>query len=237
MGPALAGTGVKLMTPETQNWYGFATFEPALEANAAAWAATSIVATHEYGGSPAAYPHIHAAGKEFWETEWYEMGAADASMTNGLSVAQEIYQALTIADMNAWHYWWIYPANSGDNQALWDMGSGTWAKRLWVLGNFSRFVRPGYYRADVAGNAPPSGVSVIAFQNPADGTVVIVAINTGRATTVPLFVQGSSWPSTVTPWVTDANDNLAGGKVIAVNGGNFTGPITEHSVTSFVGKP
>jgi len=41
MGPALKGSGVKLMTPETQNWQGFASFEPALAANSAAWAATS----------------------------------------------------------------------------------------------------------------------------------------------------------------------------------------------------
>lgn len=236
LGPALGPTGVKLMTPETQNWFGFATFEPALEANAAAWAATQIVATHEYGGNPAAYPHIQAAGKEFWETEWFVQGTEDATMTNGLVVANEIYQALTIASMSAWHYWWIYPSTT-DNGALWDMTANTWAKRMWVLGNFSRWARPGYFRVDVAGSKPPANVSVIAFQNPADGTLSIVAINGGAATTVPIFVKGSSWPSGVVPWITSASDNLAIGPTIALAAGSFSAPLSAQSVTTFVGAP
>lgn len=236
LGPALAGSGVKLMTPETQNWQGFATFEPALAANSAAWAATSIVATHEYGGTPSAYPAIQAAGKEFWETEWYVTGATNTTITNGLTVASEIYQALTVANMNAWHYWWFYPTGVG-NGALWDMGSNAWAKRLWVMGNFGRFARPGSYRIDVAGSKPPSGVSVIAFQNPADLTLAIVAINTGGATTVPLFVKGSSWPAQVVPWVTSASDNLTAGTAITLTGGNFSASLAAQSVTTFVGKP
>lgn len=237
MGPALADSGVKIMTPETQNWYGFETFEPALFANAAAWSATSIVATHEYGGTPSAYPEIQAAGKEFWETEWYVTGAEDATMTNGLTVASEIYQALTVANMNAWHYWWIYPGSSGDNQALWDDGINGWAKRLWVIGNFSRWVRPGFFRIDVAGTAPPSGVSVIAFHDPSSLALVIVAINTGGATELPLFVEGTSWPSQVVPWVTSASENLGAGAAIALTGGSFTAALTAQSVTTFVGAP
>jgi glucuronoarabinoxylan endo-1,4-beta-xylanase len=236
MGPALAGSGVKIMTPETQGWDGFATFEPALAANAAAWAATDIVATHEYNGSPSAYPAIQAAGKEFWETEWYVTGAEDATMTNGLTIANEIYQALTVANMNAWHHWWFYPTGA-DNQGLWDMGTGTWAKRLWVMGNFARFVRPGYYRIDVAGTKPPTDVSVIAFQNPADATVAIVAINTGAAVTVPIFVKGSSWPASVVPWTTSSTDNLTIGTALTLTGGNFSAPLSAQSVTTFVGKP
>jgi glucuronoarabinoxylan endo-1,4-beta-xylanase len=237
LGPALGPTGVKLMTPETQNWFGFATFEPALEANAAAWAATQIVATHEYGGTPAAYPHIQAAGKEFWETEWYAQGAEDATMTNGLVIANEIYQALTVANMNAWHYWWIYPSGSGDNQGLWDAATNTWAKRMWVLGNFSRWARPGYYRVDVAGSKPPANVSVIAFQSPVDGTLSIVAINGGGATTIPIFVEGSSWPASVVPWITSASDNLAIGPTITLAAGGFSAPLSAQSVTTFVGAP
>ncbi len=236
MGPSLAPTGVKVMAPETQNWFGFATFEPAFEANAAAWAATQIVATHEYGGNPAAYPHIQAAGKEFWETEWFAQGAEDATMTNGLVIANEIYQALTVASMSAWHYWWFYPA-SADNGALWDMTTKTWAKRMWILGNFSRWARPGYFRVNVAGSAPPANVSVIGFQNPADGTLSIVVINGGGATTVPIFVKGPSWPASVVPWITSSGDNLAIGPAITLDAGSFSAPVAAQSVTTFVGSP
>jgi glucuronoarabinoxylan endo-1,4-beta-xylanase len=236
LGPALAPTGVKLMMPETQNWFGFATFEPALEANAAAWAATQIVATHEYGGNPAAYPHIQAAGKEFWETEWFASGAEDATMTNGLVIANTIFQAMTVANMSAWHYWWFYPATA-DNGALWDMSTNTWAKRMWVMGNFSRWARPGYFRVDVAGTAPPANVHVIGFQNPADGTLSIVVINGGGATTLPIFVKGASWPASVVPWITDNTQNIGIGATITLNAGSFMAPLTAQSVTTFVGLP
>jgi glucuronoarabinoxylan endo-1,4-beta-xylanase len=237
LGPALAPTGVKLMAPETQNWFGFASFEPALEANAAAWAATQIVATHEYGGNPAAYPHIQAAGKEFWETEWFSSGAEDATMTNGIVIANTIYAALTVANMNAWHYWWFYP-QSANNGALWDMTTSTWAKRMWVMGNFSRWARPGYYRVDVAGTKPPANVSIIAFQNPADGTLSIVAINgNSAATTVPIFVKGPSWPASVVPWYTTNSQNLGVGASIALDAGSFSASLPALSVTTFVGAP
>ncbi len=237
MGPALAGTGVKVMTPETQNWNGFSTFEPALAANATAWAAADIVATHEYGGNPSAYPAIQAAGKEFWETEWYPTGAEDATMTNGLVIANEIYAALTVANMNAWHYWWIYPSGSGDNQGLWDMGTNAWAKRLWVMANFSRWVRPGYNRIDVSGPVP-SGVSVIAFQSPTDNTVVVVAINKNTtATNLPLFVSGTAWPASVVPWVTSSSQNIALLTAVPVTGARVSVSLAAQSVTTYVGTP
>jgi glucuronoarabinoxylan endo-1,4-beta-xylanase len=236
LGSALADSGVKIMAPETQNWQDFATYEAALAGNAAAWAATSIVATHEYGGNPSSYPSIQSAGKEFWETEWYITGATDTTITSGLTTANEIYQALTVANMNAWHYWWFYPTGAG-NGGLWDTGTKTWTKRLWVMGNFSRFVRPGYNRIDVAGSKPPSGVSVIAFQNPTDATIAIVAINTGGATTLPLFVKGTSWPTQVVPWVTSASDDLSAGTALALTAGNFSAPLSAQSVTTFVGGP
>ena len=58
------------------------------------------------------------------------------------------------------------------------MPSTTRSKRLYTVGNFSKFVRPGYQRIDVSGSAP-SGVEVVAFQNPTDQTIAIVAINAG----------------------------------------------------------
>jgi glucuronoarabinoxylan endo-1,4-beta-xylanase len=237
MGPAFAGSTVKVMTPETQNWCGFPSFESALQSNAAAWNATSIVATHEYGCNPTAYPAIQQAGKAFWETEIYDsQKTADPGMGSGLRVAKLIYDALTVANMNAWHYWWVYPA-SADNGALWDYTGKKPSKRLWVMGNFSRFARPGYNRVDVTGTAP-SGVSVIAFQNPADGTVAIVALNTNATTTtLPVFVTGTAWPAQVVPWVTSSSDDLVAQPAIPVAGANFSATLAAQSVTTFVGQP
>ncbi len=241
LGPAFSGSTVKIMTPETQNFCsgGFPAFTAALQANAAAWQATSIVATHEYGCTPATpFPAAAAAGKEYWETEVYDQTGSDAddTITSGLWVAATMYDALANANMNAWHYWWFYSTGRG---GLWDSTTtpATPTKRLWVMGNFSRFVRPGYYRIDVSGTAP-AGVSVIAFQDPASANVAIVAINTNTsATTLPLFVAGTQWPAQVVPWVTSNTDSLAAQPAIAVSGGNFSASLAAQSVTTFVGSP
>jgi glucuronoarabinoxylan endo-1,4-beta-xylanase len=236
LGPAFAGTGVKVMSPETQNWCGFPSYESALQANSAAWAATSIVATHEYGCSPSAYPQIQQAGKEFWETEIYDTttNTADPGMGSGLRVAKLIHDAMTIASMNAWHYWWVFPATT-DNGALWDKASGQPAKRLWVEGNYARFIRPGFERIGTTGNAP-SGVLVSAYKNPSDGTLVAVAINdNGSATPVSLFLPAGA-PCTFTPWVTSATDSLASKAAVSVAGSRVSFTLPPQSVTTFVGK-
>jgi glucuronoarabinoxylan endo-1,4-beta-xylanase len=241
MGPALASSGVKIVGPETQNWCDFPSYAPAIFSNASAASYTSIIATHEYGCAPptvnAAVQQAMSSGKEFWETEMYdETTAADPGMTSALRVAKLMTDALTIANVNAWHYWWIYPTAAG-NGALWDMATGQATKRLWVLGNFSRFVRPGFSRIDVAGTAH-TGVTVLAFANATSHATAIVAVNTGTATTtVPIFVAGTNWPSEVTPWVTSAASSLVAGTAIPLAGGRFSASLAGQSVTTFVSSP
>jgi glucuronoarabinoxylan endo-1,4-beta-xylanase len=244
MGPALANSGVKIIAPETQNWCDFPNYSPAIFSNAAAASYTSIIATHEYGCTPpftqaitTAVQQVLSSGKEFWETEVYDqVTPADAGMGSGLRVAKLITDALTVANMSAWHYWWIYTTGT-DNGALWDTASGQASKRLWVMGNFSRFVRPGYVRVDVAG-AAVSGVTVLGFKNAADNTTVVVAVNNNTGTTsLPVFVSGTEWPGSVSSWVTSSAGNLAPGSTLTLTTGHFTASLAGQSVTTFVGKP
>jgi glucuronoarabinoxylan endo-1,4-beta-xylanase len=237
MGPMLAATGVKIMSPETQNWCGFPNFEKALLSDANASMYTSIIATHEYGCSPKAYPEIAQAGKEFWETEIYDTvnTTPDTGMPSALRIAKLIHDAMTIASMNAWHYWWVYPA-SADNGALWDFNTKQATKRMWVEGNYARFVRPGFMRVGTTGTAP-SGVLVSAYTNPTDGTVAIVAINNNTsATPLSLFISGAA-PCSVTPWVTSSSDTLASKTAAPVAKSRVSVMLGAQSVTTLVGKP
>jgi glucuronoarabinoxylan endo-1,4-beta-xylanase len=241
MGPALANSGVKIMAPETQNWCDFPNYSPAIFSNTAAAGYTSIIATHEYGCTPptlsTSVQQVLDSGKEFWETEIYDQTTpADAGMGSALRVAKLITDALTIVNMNAWHYWWVYTTGT-DNGALWDTASGQASKRLWIMGNFSRFVRPGYVRVDVSG-ATVSGVTVLAFTNATDNTTVIVAVNNNSAaTSVPIFVSGTEWPASVNSWVTSSAGNLAAGSALTLTTGHFTASLAGQSVTTFVGTP
>src|SRR5579863_577143 len=232
MGPAFAGSGVKIMAPETQNWCTFPNFEPTLVKDSY----VSIIATHEYGCSPQAYPDIAQAGKEFWETEIYDpVTTEDPGMGSALRVAKLINDAMTIASMNAWHYWWVYPSTT-DNGALWDKGTNAASKRLWVEGNYARFVRPGFQRVGTSGIAP-SGVLLSAYTNPADGTVVVVAINNNTGGTLISFYLSGNAPCTVTPYVTDASNNLGSSTAYSVVGARFSAILGAQSVTTFVGRP
>jgi glucuronoarabinoxylan endo-1,4-beta-xylanase len=232
MGPAFAGSGVKIMAPETQNWCSFPNFEPTLVKDSY----VSIIATHEYGCSPQAYPDIAQAGKEFWETEIYDtVTTEDPGMGSALRVAKLINDAMTIASMNAWHYWWVYPSTA-DNGALWDQGTNAASKRLWIEGNYARFVRPGFQRVGTSGTAP-SGVLLSAYTNPADGTVAVVAINNNTGGTLISFYISGSAPCTVTPYVTDASNDLGSSTAYSVVGSRFSAILGAQSVTTFVGKP
>ena len=83
----------------------------------------------------------------------------------------------------------------------------------------------------------PSNVLFSGYTNPADGTVVIVAVNNSTSSTQTSFYVSGSAPCSLTPWVTDANNNLASKSDITVSGGRFSATLGGQSVTTFVGKP
>jgi glucuronoarabinoxylan endo-1,4-beta-xylanase len=238
LGPALAGTDTKVMAPETMNWWGFPEYFRAIQNNSAAWEYVSIFASHEYGLGPSEpEPEITAAGKEYWQTEVDTGRAADDptgdNMPTALNLAKAIHNDLTRANLNAWHYWWLW---AGGTSGVYNTDTDVWTKRLWVMGNFSRFVRPGYMRVSTSGDAP-QGVLISAYTNTADGTVVVVAINqNSSATPLSMFISGAA-PCDMTPWVTSDSDNIAAKSPITVNGARFSASLEAKSVTSFVGKP
>jgi hypothetical protein len=139
---------------------------------------------------------------------------------------------MTAAQANAWHYWWLVPANS-DNEGLTDT-SGNPAKRMYVVGNFSRFVRPGYYRIGVSNNA---FTSISAYKNTTSGGFAIVAINPASTTITQIF-NLASFPTvgSVTPWITSSNLSLASQSAISVANSAFTYALPAMSVVTFVGQ-
>jgi glucuronoarabinoxylan endo-1,4-beta-xylanase len=247
LGPKLAALNppVKLIAAEPDNWSHMWTsgdkYGVAILADSAAASAVGVLAAHDYAFSPVAPPY--SVTKPIWETEVSGVqGSAQAGpstdISNGIAVAQWIHNGLVIGGASAWHYWWLISSNA-DNEGLLLKGGDITSppKRLYTMGNFSKFVRPGYRRVDVSGPVP-TGVQVAAFQNPTDATVAIVAINTnGSSASLPLFVQGTSWPSQVVPWVTSASANLASQTAITVTAARFSSTLAAQSVTTFVGKP
>jgi len=238
LGPAMNGSDTKIMAPETQNWCGFNSYLTAILGDAKASSYVPIIATHEYGCDPAAYPSIAKAGKEFWETEMYDWATSveDPGMTSALRVAKLIHEALTISNMNAWHFWWVYPCADAScgNGALWSQGSNSKAtKRLWIMGNYSRFVRPGYVRIG-ATIAPTSGVTLTAYRDSSLTKIVVVAINTNTSATSQVFSISGAAPSKVTPYVTDPSNDLVAQASQTIISSNFTYSLPAQSVVTLV---
>jgi glucuronoarabinoxylan endo-1,4-beta-xylanase len=233
LGPALAALSppVKVLAAEPDNWgniWGGDGYGPAIIADANANMFVGPIATHDYGGTSAGTYGRPAPPSNnthhVWETE------CTPGDTGPITIATMIYAAFTSGGVNGWHYWWT--------QALVPSASSP-PPQVYALGNFSKFVRPGYYRADVSGAPKASGTVplVAAFTSRSDGTVAIVVVNGGGAANVSFFVAGTAWPASVTPYLTTTSSKLAAGTPISVSGARFSASIAAQSVTTFVGKP
>lgn len=228
LGPKLAALTPrpKLILPETSNWDSSQAYATAVLADGTAAPYLDIGGAHQYAGTPATV----AAGKPTWMTEMSYFTAFDATMTQALVMAADIHAALTTGNASAWIWWWILRTAQTDNQGLTDTTQTT--KRLWALGNWSKFVRPGYVRIGTSGSL--SNVSITAFEKPSTGEFVVVAINAGSTTSGTIALSGLA-VTTVTPWLTSASADLAQQADVSVSKGVFTASLVGNSVTSFVG--
>ena len=235
LGPALAALSppVKVLAAEPDNWgniWGGDGYGPAIIADSMANSFVGPIATHDYGGTSAGTYGRPAPPSNnthhVWETE------CTPGDTGPITIATMIYAAFSTGGVSGWHYWWteaLVPNNNTSSPPA----------QVYALGNFSKFVRPGYYRVDVSGAPKASATTplVVAFTNLSDGTVSIVVVNGGGAANVSFFVAGTAWPASVTPYVTTSSSKLAAGTAISVSGGRFSASLAGQSVTTFVGKP
>jgi glucuronoarabinoxylan endo-1,4-beta-xylanase len=235
LGPTFAAAALNtlIIMPETSIWQDLPAYATANMSDPIASAYVSIYATHDYShAGTLAYP---IGGKRLWETEVCDdsSGVFDPSMTSALQYAQYINDWMTIANANAWHVWWLY-GQDGDDQGLVD-GSGNVSKRFYMIGNYSKFVRPGFYRIGATAT-PQSGVFVSAYKNSATGALVIVVINQNSSNVTQSFSLTGATTSTMTPWITSASLNLALQSDVSVSGGTFAYHLPGYSITSFVGS-
>jgi O-glycosyl hydrolase len=210
-----------------------------------AWKSFDILGVHEYDSQIAfAWPSDVNDGKrdkEVWQTEmsgvmhWPEQGPS-SDVNNAVAVAGWIHSALTIGEASAWLWWWYEAYYDDDNEGLALLKNGTKAKRYYALGNYSKFVRPGYIAIEVTGNSN-ADVLLSGYKSEDAKTVVIVAINKGKsAATVPIGFAGGTAPASCTPTVTSSSDNLKDGAAVAVADGKLSASLAATTITTFVCK-
>ena len=259
LGPKMraASPTVRIIAPEATEWGRLWTNQSAVGASDPfggkydyghalaqdpdAWGQLDIVGAQMYDTQVAQpWPSDVPQRKPVWMTEvcgvegWPE-GGPTSDINNGVAVAGWIHDAIVNGNASAWLWFWYQATGADDNEGLL-LKNGTDTKRHYTLGNFSKFIRPGSTRVDIAGPLP-TDVLVTAYQG-ADGNLVIVAINRGSATVdLPIAISGGTLPASLTPWVTSANDNLAQQPAVTVSGGSFTATLAGMTVTTFVGGP
>ena len=216
----------KIMIAEDENW------KWDLAATAMSDTVSNLVgvlAAHNYGSTAAPVTQFGTpCPKTLWETEHYF--GSDDSINNGVTLAQEIHSFMTVAQANAYHYWWLQGSGTGS------LVGNSWttpAKRIFVMGNYSRFVRPGYYRIGVSNNA---FTSISAYKNTNSGGFAIVAINYNFTTVTQIFNLTNFTTSSVTPWMTSSNLSLASQSPIALTNACFSYALPALSVVTFVGQ-
>jgi glucuronoarabinoxylan endo-1,4-beta-xylanase len=233
---ALAAKGVgstKIIIPESQNWTdphnlaGPALSDPNVAAD------VGIVACHNYDGANGPANLVkNNFGKALWETEVSQLGGETSDIANGVYYAQRIFLFMTVAQANAWHYWWIVPF--GSETGLMTQNAGT-TKRMFTVGNYSRFVRPNFYRINATSSQPSTLIS--AYKDTNSPAFAIVVINTNAATDVnQTFNLTNFTAASVTPWITSSTLSLAQQTAVNVTNSSFTFTIPAMSVVTFVGQ-
>lgn len=232
-------TSTKIIIPESQNWSAnTGLFTPTLNDPVTA-ADVSIVADHDYvtdngAGDQTSPPALSVSGKTLWETEVALLSGSDSSINNGVYYAQRIYQYMTQANANAYHYWWLVSGSSSGNEGLLDNNAAV-TKRLFTFGQYSRFVRPNYYRINATSTLPSELIS--AYKDSASTAFAVVVVNTNAATGVFQTINLSHFTATnVTPWITTSTLSLAPQTPVTVTNASFTYFVPAMSVVTFVGQ-
>jgi glucuronoarabinoxylan endo-1,4-beta-xylanase len=104
-----------------------------------------------------------------------------------------------------------------------------------AMGQFSRFVRPGYVRVSATAN-PASGVYVSAYFNSSPSHYVIVAINANTTAQNINFTlsDAATKISSLTPYATTSAGGLIPQTAVAVTGGQFYYTMPAQSIVTFV---
>ncbi len=236
------------MMPETSHYASLAPLAGATMGDSAAAGYVGIIAWHDYDHARSVPNPYASQNKSYWETEasaginaGHPFGPSpcggcwDPSIEDALMWAQIVDDRIAVANANAWH-WFAVIGSDTTNSGLVRADSPTVvSKRAYMLGNYSKFVRPGSHRID-ATHTPQSGVLISAYRNASTGALVIVAINQNTSNVSQSFTLDGAMVPSVTPWITSASLNLAQQSDVSVSGGSFSYTLPGSSITSFVGE-
>lgn len=211
--------GTDIIVPESFNFNH--TISDAILNDSTAASHVAIIGGHIYGGGITNYPLAVSKGKEIWMTEHLD---TDTSWTKVLATGKEIHDCIKVG-MSAYIWWYIVRFYGPIKE------DGNVSKRGYVMSQYARFVRPGFFKVDATENPQP-GVYVTAFKN--GSRVVIITINSGSASIDQTFKIQNGTVTHFTPYVTSETKNCVQESEIIVSNSSFTVTLNRSCVTTFV---
>jgi O-glycosyl hydrolase len=231
---------VKLSMFESGEWKSSDVYIEKLSSDSQVWSALPHISIHSYWSTRSdkirfmSYMNKNHPDKALWMSEWTEMkDGRDAGMDSALVMAGTMHDDLTIANVTSWQYWialskyqyhdgLIY-VNPLDHNVL-------QTKRLWVMANYSRFIRPGYIRLETRGDNDTLQIS--SYRSADDQRWVLVAVNlSDQPVNLELKAVHAALPAQVNQYETSGKNDLA-----LVGSGSSQSPIilAPLSVTTLV---
>jgi O-glycosyl hydrolase len=206
----------------------------------------SIIGGHLYGGPPTAPYSIPAADtpKAVWMTEFGPLSSAQLTFAQALSpYGVDIHDSLVNGNYNAFVWWGLFGGSVGScatnagTCGFVDAG-GNLQPMGEVMGQFSKFIQPGYVRASATAT-PTTGMYVSAYtgqDQSGNQHYVVVVINT-NTTIENLNFTLSGAPTTISS-LTPTQSTSAGGLMpqtaVTVTGGQFYYTVPAQSIVTFV---
>ncbi|WP_440111585.1 RICIN domain-containing protein [Paenibacillus sp. QZ-Y1] len=193
--------------------------------------AISQINTHTYGGSNRTSLRNTAtsAGKHLWTSEY---GDGDAS---GLTMSRTILKDIRNMGASAWVYWqavdsaegWGFFKNVLNNTQT---TSYTVNQKYYVMGNYSKFIRPGYKIIGM------SDANTLAAYDADSGKVVLVTTNSESTDTTVTYdlSRFTNAGTSAQVYRTSSTENLQQLTNIPVQNKTFTATAKANSVTTYV---
>lgn len=229
--------GTKVMAPESYQFRRQMS-DPILNDSLAS-KNLDIVAGHIYGGGLAPYPLAESKGKEIWMTEHLTGSDERTNPTSwqlAFPVAQEMVDVMQ-AGMSAYVWWYIVRFYGPISDGEYNSGrKGDVTKKGYVMSQFAKFVRPGYYRIESSVSPSLSKIDAVAFRDSSSSKFVIVAINANSTETECVFRLQNNSVNYFTPYTTSETKNCQKGDKINVANDSFRFKMEPMSITTFVSE-
>ncbi len=192
--PALVEAGVEISGPEGVNWHndnGVISMCEAVFNNKTLKNHMTAVDNHSYWSDANAKKTFAAnfmkkhPDVKVRMSEWCEMTSGrDTSMDSAVNLAIQVHEDMTILNAVSWQYWIAVSCyDYRDGLIYVDLNSHkvTIPKRYYAMGNYSKFIDPGYVR--VGTNFKQSGIYTTAYtgvNEKGENEVVMVFINENK---------------------------------------------------------